>query len=181
MTNIDKQLEALLSSNTPSEINSTLDGLEDDYSVTPRPPTEIVPVIFNDEATKVDDVNDYDKLYKFTIENLSGIITRNNAAIEVGLRMAIELESPKALDSVTSLIMSGKESTLALAKIASDHQKNKSKKDEAAANAPTVNNNTQNNYYGFSQIPEAESNSINDMLEGLTDEDETEGDNEPQS
>lgn len=169
-TKIDRELQSLLSND---KINTMLDGLEepDDSENVNKPPQELIPTIFNDEQTRVDNIDDYDKIYKLNVENLGGLISRNNAALEATLKMAIELESPKLLETAALFINTGKETTLALAKLAAERQKSSN----TATNSPKTEqpnaiHNTQNNYYGYA-ISEQEEDALNATLDGIEDND----------
>ena len=168
MSKVDKELQNLLSSS--SDINNLLDSLEDDQlEEVNTPPKELVPTVFNDEATRVDDLNDYDRIYKFNVENLGGIITRSNAALDAVLKMAVELESPKLFDTFVAIAAASKDGTIALSKLAEARMKFQAQPTE---NTPSAVHNTQNNFYGYN-IPDEEDEQLNKMLDGLDDENKT--------
>lgn len=170
MSKIDRELQTLLQSSTSNDINNMLDGLDDEVlEEVNNPPKELVPTIFNDDATRLDDLNDYDKIYKFNAENLGGIITRSNAALDAVLKMAVELESPKLFDTFVAIATASKDGTLALSKLAEARRKLQGQPTEQT---PSAVHNTQNNFYGYN-IPDDEEQQLNNMLDGLDDENKT--------
>lgn len=166
MSRHDEEIKRLLSGQLTNELDENSEPMEDEEP-TFKP---LEPVTYDLVESKNEPLSSEDQTsdYKLVRSNLIGLISRANSGLELALKLAGEMESPKALDSIVQLISASTNSSKELMKLHESINKNQPNNN---VEHKAVTNNTQNNYYGSSEKKQIEE--LDSILDGMNDETQT--------
>ena len=152
MTEKERKLAEMLGGHS---IISAVDAMDDEEDGEGRQ-TTMVPVMFDMSVLEGLDIDQFSK------SQMVGLIQRSNSAVELVMKLAASMESPKAIATLNDLIATNRDNILALQKMTKEQR-------ELDVEGRTIN--IQNNYGTNPQKEEeVQKSKLVDDLEGLEDE-----------